>query len=133
MNFTLQELVAVVFRQKRLAGIVFGGTFALAAIVFLMQPRIYDAEMKILVKQNRADPVVTPDPQGPYRTIGNLSEQDLTSEAELVKSRDILESAAVECHMAKPRQPAWTWLPVVNAFAASPNAGKPDYDIVTVS
>src|SRR5262249_49956914 len=101
MNFTAHELVAVIFRQKKIAGGLFCGILALAAVVFLTQPNVYDAEMKILVKQNRVDPVVTPDQQSPYRMIGNLTEQDLSSEAELFKSRDILEGAAVECNLAK--------------------------------
>src|SRR5690242_10359880 len=114
MSFTVHEFLAIVFRQRRLVGIVFGATFGILALVFMMQPNIYDAEMKILVKQNRVDPMVTPDPQGPYRMIGNLTEQDLTSEAELLKSRDILEGAAVECSVPKASQPVWAWIPVVN-------------------
>jgi len=132
MSFTIHEFLAILFRQKRLAGIVFGATFGLLALVFLMQPNIYDAEMKILVNQNRIDPIVTPDQQAPYRMIGNLTEQDLTSEAELLKSRDILEGAAVECSVPKAPQTVWAWIPVVNAFAATPTK-KVSYDLVAIS
>ncbi len=132
MSFTLHEFFAIVFRHKRLVGVLFGTTFGLLALLFFMQPNIYDAEMKILVNQNRVDPVVTPDSQSPYRTIGNLTEQDLTSEAELLKSRDILEGAAVECSVPQPKTNVWAFVPVVNAFAAS-SPSKPKYDLLTIS
>jgi uncharacterized protein involved in exopolysaccharide biosynthesis len=132
MNFTLQDLLAVAFRQKRFIGIVFGCTFGLIGLALFLQPDLYDAEMKIMVRQSRVDPIVTADPQSPYRTIGALTEQDLSSEAELLKSRDILEGAAVECKLPKPKPNGWAWVPVVNAFAASSPA-KPEYDLVTLS
>jgi len=133
MNFTLQELVAIVFRHKRLAGTLFGCAFGFLAIVLFIQPNVYDAEMKILVKQFRVDPVVTSDSQPPYRTIGNPSEQDLSSEAELVKSRDILEAAAIGCNLPKPKPNVWAFVPVVNAFAAGEPLKTPAYDMVTLS
>jgi len=132
MNFTLQELIAIVFRHKRLAGTLFGCAFGFLAIVLFIQPNVYDAEMKILVKQFRVDPVVTSDSQPPYRTIGNPSEQDLSSEAELVKSRDILEAAAIGCNLPKPKMNVWAFVPVVNAFASEP-VKTPAYDMVTLS
>src|SRR5688572_33452064 len=133
MSFTLQELVAIVFRHKRLAGTLFGCAFGFLAIILFIQPNVYDAEMKILVKQNRVDPVVTSDSQPPYRTIGNTSEQDLSSEAELLKSRDILEGAAIGCNLPKPKPNVWAFVPVVNAFAAAEPVKTPAYDMVTLS
>jgi uncharacterized protein involved in exopolysaccharide biosynthesis len=132
MSFTLHELISIVFRQKRRAIILFGTTLGALAFLLFFEPNVYDAEMKILVKQNRVDPIVTPDPQAPFRTIGNVTEQDLISEAELLKSRDILEGAAIECDVPRPKMTVWDWVPVVNAFAG-PTTPKRPYDIVTVS
>ncbi len=81
-------------------------------------PNTYDAEMKILVKQSRVDPPVTPD-QGQVQRVGNLTEQDLESEAELLKSRDVLEGAVAQCTSRKPPTEFWSFVPVVNAFAAA--------------
>jgi uncharacterized protein involved in exopolysaccharide biosynthesis len=134
MSFTLRELVAILFRQKRIAGILFGCSFGLCLVIFSMQPNVYDAEMKILVNQTRVDPVLTPDSQAPYRTIGALTEQDLSSEAELLKSRDILEGAVTECTTNRPKQTFWAAIPVVSVFAAEPSTKKPPvYDIVALS
>jgi len=132
MSLTLQELLSIAFRQKRVLAAVFGGTLGLCALISFMQPDVYDAEMKILVKHNRVDQIVTPDSQAPYRTIGSVTEQDLISEAELLKSRDVLEGAAIECNIVKPRLTVWAFIPVVNAFAEPSGANKP-YDLVTVS
>jgi uncharacterized protein involved in exopolysaccharide biosynthesis len=133
MSFTVHELLAILFRQKRIVGIIFGCTFGACVVIFSMQPNVYDAEMKILVNQTRVDPVLTPDSQAPYRTIGALSEQDLSSEAELLKSRDILEGAVTECSTNKPKQSLWVSIPVVSAFAAEPSKKPPSYDIVALS
>src|SRR5438128_4716868 len=121
MSFTLRELVAIVFRQKRLIGIAFACTLGSIAVFLFVQPDVYEAEMKILVKQNRVDPLVTPDLQSPPRLIGNLTEQDLSSEAELLKSRDLLEHAAIECNLRKPRMNPWAFVPIANAFASGPS------------
>jgi uncharacterized protein involved in exopolysaccharide biosynthesis len=131
VSFTVHELIAILFRQKRRAALLFGATFGLFGFFLFFQPNVYDAQMKILVKQNRVDPIVTPDPQAPYRMIGNVTDQDLISEAELFKSRDILEGAAVACDLPKPKQTVWDAFPVVNAFAGP--AKKPAYDIVTLT
>jgi uncharacterized protein involved in exopolysaccharide biosynthesis len=93
---------------------------------------MYDAEMKILVKQTRVDPLVTPNPERPER-VGNLTEQDLESEAELLKSRDVLEGAVAECAVKKPPIDAWSFVPVVNAFAASTPAPAHEMDLLAVT
>src|SRR5215831_8337600 len=90
------ELVKIVYGRKRLIGIAFVCIFGFIALILSFVPNTYDAEMKILVKQTRVDPLVTPNPERPER-VGNLTEQDLSSEAELLKSRDVLEGAASEC------------------------------------
>ena len=69
----------------------------------LLLPRKYEAEMKILVNRERVDPVVTSNPEaqaGPS-IVPVVSEEDLNSEVELLKSRDLLEKVVVACGLAK--------------------------------
>jgi uncharacterized protein involved in exopolysaccharide biosynthesis len=127
---TVRELVAIGFRRKRIIGISFVCIFLIIALALSFVPNRYDAEMKILVKQTRVDPMVTPNPEQPER-VGNLTEQDLESEAELLKSRDVLEGAAAQCAVQKPVPDAWSFVPVVNAFAATPQARQMDLLAVT--
>src|SRR4051794_20056847 len=95
-TLTLRDVVAIAFRRKRLILISFFFLCGLAALLLSLVPNTYDAEMKILVKQSRVDPPVTPD-QGQVQRMGNLTEQDLESEAELLKSRDVPEGAVAQC------------------------------------
>ena len=127
---TLRELIAIAFRRKRLIGISFLGILGLFALIMSMVPNMYDAEMKILVKQSRVDPLVSPNPVQPER-VGNLTEQDLESEAELLRSRDVLQGAAADCMVKKPGFDAWSFVPVVNAFAAAAPARGTDLLAVT--
>jgi uncharacterized protein involved in exopolysaccharide biosynthesis len=117
-TLTMRDLVAIVFRRKHLILISFFCLCGLATLLLSFVPNTYDAEMKILVKQNRVDPPVTPD-QGQTQRVGNLTEQDLESEAELLRSRDVLEGAVAQCTVPKPAVDFWSFVPVVNAFGAT--------------
>ena len=60
----------------------------------LISPRQYEADFKIMVKRERAETLVTPDDKsqtGPPE----ITELDLNSEAELLKSRDLLEKVVI--------------------------------------
>ena len=59
--FTLRDLLAIGFRRRRLVLITFLSTFALATLIVLMRPAEYESEMKILVKRERVDPLVSPE------------------------------------------------------------------------
>jgi uncharacterized protein involved in exopolysaccharide biosynthesis len=91
---TLRDWAAVAFRQSRLIALSFLLIFASVVVITLVSPRQYEAELKILVKHERAEPLVTPD-QEPQTAPPEMTEQDLNSEVELLKSRDLLEKVAV--------------------------------------
>src|SRR5215471_16163008 len=129
-TLTMRDLVAIVFRRKRLILISFFCLCGLATLLLSFVPNTYDAEMKILVKQSRVDPPVTPD-QGQTQRVGNLTEQDLESEAELLRSRDVLEGAVAQCTVPKPPVNFWSFVPVVNAFGATPSREAADLLVVT--
>src|SRR5215831_7866785 len=125
-TLSMRDFVAIVFRRKRLIVFSFFCLCALATLLLSLVPNTYDAEMKILVKQNRVDPPVTPN-EGQTQRVGNLTEQDLESEAELLRSRDVLEGAVAQCTMPRPSTNFWSFVPVVNAFGAPPAPPKATY------
>jgi uncharacterized protein involved in exopolysaccharide biosynthesis len=92
---TLRDLVAPIFRQKGAGLLVAVTVFAATAIFALARPPQYDAEMKILVKRERVDPVVSGDPDVRPLARTDVTEDDLNSEVELLKSRDLLQQVAV--------------------------------------
>jgi uncharacterized protein involved in exopolysaccharide biosynthesis len=105
LALTLRDFVAPVFRQRRLVSLVFLCIFAGAILSALLLPRKYEAEMKILVNRERVDPVVTSNPEaqaGPS-IVPVVSEEDLNSEVELLKSRDLLENVVTACGLAKDK------------------------------
>src|SRR5437867_7800721 len=93
---TLRDWVAPCFRHRRLMGFTFFLIMAAAVLLTLSMPARYQAEVKILVKRERADAVVNPDPNGQL-AMASLTEEDLNSEVALLKSRDLLEKVVVEC------------------------------------
>ena len=77
--------------------------------LFLLPPR-YKATTEILVKRERADFVVTPDASGTQRPApAAVSETDLNSEIELMKSQDLLEKVVTICGLQKPDEPIPRW------------------------
>ena len=109
LTTTLRDVVAPVFRQRRLATLIFLGIFVGAILTALLLPRKYEAEMKILVNRDRVDSVVTPNPAMPVpaEPVPVVSEEDLNSEVELLKSRDLIEKVALACGLASQENTAW--------------------------
>src|ERR1051325_1984965 len=96
-SVTLRDLLSVGFRQRRLMINTFLGILSLAVILACVMPKKYQSEMKILVRHERADTVVTPDREQPMQLRTEVSEEELQSEAELLRSRDLLTKVVVAC------------------------------------
>jgi uncharacterized protein involved in exopolysaccharide biosynthesis len=96
---TARDIVAPIFRQRRLASLIFLGIFFGGILTLLVLPRKYEAEMEILANRERVDAAVTPNPDSPAPAVQEaaISEEDLNSEVELLKSRDLLESVVLAC------------------------------------
>lgn len=108
-RLTLRDAVAPVFRQRRLASTIFIGIFSGAMLAAVLMPRKYEAEMKILVNRDRIDPAVSPNPDSRVVTgqAASITEEDLNSEVELLKSRDLLEEVVVACGLESRNDELW--------------------------
>lgn len=92
LQFSMRDLVAPLFRRRRLLGISFL-TVALGTVTtVLLLPKQYEAEMKILVKRERIDPTMTTDKATVVESHSEVTEEQVQSEVELLQSRDLLES-----------------------------------------
>lgn len=100
-SVTLRDLLNVGFRQKRLIINTFLGIFLLAVVLAFILPKKYQSEMKILVRHERADNMVTPDREQPMQMRTEVSEEELQSEAELLKSRDLLTKVVLACDLQR--------------------------------
>ena len=96
---TIRDLLAVGFRQRKLILHTFLAIFVTSIFVAFFLPRRYEAEMKILVRHERAESVVSPDRAAPVQVQTEVSEEELQSEAELLKSKDLLTRVAIACHL----------------------------------
>lgn len=93
----LRQMASVCFRHRRLIAFSFGIIFGLSILYVCVTPRKYEAETEILVKRERPDPVVTPDNTASPILTTDVSEEDLNSEVEILRSRDLLEKVVIAC------------------------------------
>src|SRR5947209_17110118 len=103
-QFSLRELTAALFRRR----LLIASTFILIAVGVILftwiTPDQYESEMKILVKNTRADVVITAGQTiGSSGTVtdGEVSEAQINSELELLTSRDLLSRVVEECGLSK--------------------------------
>jgi len=88
---TLRDVVAVVFRQRRLALISFVVIFFAVVLYGLIAPP-YKSEMEVLVRRGRVDPVVTSTPSQAEFEREGVTEEELNSEVELLHDGEILRT-----------------------------------------
>lgn len=94
--------VVPVFRHRRAAGLVFVCLIAMVITAALLAERVYEAEMKVLVKRGRIDPVMTGEAQAPSAMPLDVGESELYAEVELLNSRDLLEQVVQATGLAGP-------------------------------
>lgn len=105
---TMRELLAVLFRQRRLVLIAFSGIFLAVLLYGLVVPS-YEAQMKVLVRRGRVDPVVTPTPTpSPEFQRQEVTEEELNSEVELLRDEQILRTVVGTLGLASEDEP-WFW------------------------
>ncbi len=105
---TMRDLLAVLFRQRRIVLISFVGTF-LAVLLYGMLAPSYEAQMRVLVRRGRIDPAVTPTPtQSPEFQRQEVTEEELNSEVELLSDEQILHTVVRNSGMASQDEP-WFW------------------------
>jgi uncharacterized protein involved in exopolysaccharide biosynthesis len=100
-KFTLRDMVAPFFRGKRILITTFVVVFALTALIGLLRLHKYESHMAILVSRERVDPLVTTGAANQTGDTLALTDQEVNSEAELLKSRDLLEQVVLANSMQK--------------------------------
>src|SRR5438876_4709362 len=95
----LRDFLEIGFRQRRVIINSFLGIFSVAVLLAFLLPKQYEAQMKILVRHERAESVVSPERESPVQWRTEVSEEELQSEAELIKSRDLLTKVVVACDL----------------------------------
>jgi len=129
-SLALRDLLAIGSRHRWLIALSFLGVLSGAMLVAIFQPNMYDAAMKILVRHDRADAVVTADAgTGAPQVAPEITEEELNSEVTLLKSRDLLEKIVVICglqHRSHPKLFGLLGAPVPSSPEPSADAEKRD-------
>jgi len=102
-ELTLRDIVAPLFRHKRLVICVFVGTLAASALVaWGWAAHYYVASMQVVVDQSRTDPAITP---GENAAVQNrpVTADQIASEVALLQGQDMLRSVVGECGLAENR------------------------------
>ena len=124
---TTRDILAVGFRQRRLIITTFFGILAAVIIIAFTLPKHYESEMKILVRHERADSVVSAERDAPHQMQTEVSEGELESEAQLLKSNDLLSKVVVACDLQKEEGDSlWAGLYSRIAMAGDISGSKPD-------
>jgi uncharacterized protein involved in exopolysaccharide biosynthesis len=93
---SLRDVLSPLFRQRRLFMLSFCGILLGAILAAVLLPSQYDAQMEILVKRERVDPVVTTEATTQMtQPAPAVTEEEINSEVELLKSRDLLEKVVL--------------------------------------
>ncbi|MGA8669179.1 MAG: Wzz/FepE/Etk N-terminal domain-containing protein [Terracidiphilus sp.] len=92
---TLRDVTAMIFRQRIWVLLTFVSVSLLFVLAGFDFP-IYEAKTQLLVRQDRSDPMVSSQENAPP-TVGrtDVTEEDLNSEVELIRSGDILRKVVL--------------------------------------
>lgn len=91
-----RDVVMPLFRRRRVLLATFAGMFAAIMLLGLVIGPSYSSRMSILVNRERLDPLVTTEATTQLITGNNpVSPEEINSEIELLRSRDVLEQIVI--------------------------------------
>jgi uncharacterized protein involved in exopolysaccharide biosynthesis len=100
----LRDVAAVMFRHKRLLSLSFFSVLCLGIIVAALMPRKYESSLKLLAARERTDAVITTDRDGGNRSVSEeISEAELSSEVEMLRTDDLLRAVVLQTGLVGPR------------------------------
>jgi uncharacterized protein involved in exopolysaccharide biosynthesis len=106
-NISMRDLLAPLFRQKRILIITLVASFVVMVPLGLLLLYKFKSQMGILVNRERVDsPVTTGVPNQTITEQIAVAEEEINSEAELLVSRDVLEKVVIANHL----QDSTSWL-----------------------
>jgi uncharacterized protein involved in exopolysaccharide biosynthesis len=106
-GWSVHNIATSLFRRKwLLIGVFF--TFAVISIgLAAFLPNQYQSRMKILVKNARADVVITPEATNSSNPVGEVTESQINSEIALLTSKDLLEQVVRQSGLDKQVKPGF--------------------------
>ncbi len=109
-SLSLRSATEALFRQKHLFLGAAGMVMFMALVASVLMPRQYASEMKFLVQNARGNVVVTPQRTNPQNVVSEVTETEVNSELEILRSHDVLDPVA---------DPGWIKVPMSQQTPAS--------------
>jgi uncharacterized protein involved in exopolysaccharide biosynthesis len=100
-NWTLRDIATLLFRRKWMILLLFSLIMGATVAAALLLPDKYQSRIKILVKNARADIVISPDTNNSASTGSNITETQINSEIALLNSKDLLEDVVRQSGLDK--------------------------------
>jgi len=102
-DISLRDLAAPLFRRKRVLIATFLVILVVGVVAAFLMPPEFTSHMAVLVNRERLDPLVSTQSTTQLITSGDpVPEEEINSEAELLKSRDVLEKVVLANGLDKP-------------------------------
>jgi polysaccharide biosynthesis transport protein len=92
---TLRDLLAPLFRCKRALALTFCGVMLGTLVAAFVLNALHKGTMEILVNEQRVDPTVTSQSTQGQASPGTVTDYDIGSEVELLKSPDLLQEVVL--------------------------------------
>jgi uncharacterized protein involved in exopolysaccharide biosynthesis len=89
-QFSLRDFLTILFKRRWLVALVAISVPTAVLVVSLLLPRTYEVSAMLVVNRARAEMPMAPTESGRL-VVNQLSEQDLNSEIEVLKSREMIE------------------------------------------
>jgi uncharacterized protein involved in exopolysaccharide biosynthesis len=103
-RYSLRDLLTIVFKRRTLILLIAASVVTIAMVMGARAPKIYEVTATLLVNEARAEMPIAAAASQPV-IINQVSEQDLNSEIEVLKSRQLIEDVLKELGIDESTEP----------------------------
>ncbi len=93
----MRDVWAIFVRGWRVIVVSFVVLVGLVALGLMLKPKKYEAHMSYLVRNDRAEPLVSADPHQNAIQMGDVTEEQINGEVELLGSTELLHGVVKAC------------------------------------
>ena len=106
-SFSVRDFIAVGFRHKRAVTLCFSGILLGTILGAIFLPPLYKSSTKFLIEHERMDPVASPGQGAQTMVRPPVTEEELNSEVELLKSEDVLRQVVLANGLQHRKSLSW--------------------------
>jgi uncharacterized protein involved in exopolysaccharide biosynthesis len=92
-----EDIATILRSRKWQIAATFLGIFGAIVVITLLMPKKYESRLKLMVKNERSDMIVSADTSTPSGYSATVGEEQINSEIELLNSRSLLQQVVTKC------------------------------------